>query len=205
MPTRRESYRRLRELKLKVIEGGHARASRIAASESKVTRRRRRRASLIIDGQRPGGIPRLRQLLTLVGFTPRPSATFVVPPRSLISESNDMTENVSTVCGVVNAHTLAVARLAAESHSPAMARPYEAIGKRLVQLRKVLGISQAEICRQIKCSTTRWSNYEVGDRQITLPIAVKLADEYGASLDWIYRGQRENLPLDLRTRLNKAA
>lgn len=162
-------------------------------------------ASRTIAGQRMAGIPRLRQLLTTVRGTESAFATAEVPPNASSSESDVMTEKLSTYCGVVNIHASAIACALAAKHALAMAKPYESIGKRLSQLRTALDVSQAELCREIKCSPTRWNNYELGDRRITLPIAMKLADEYGASLDWIYRGERGGLPLDLRSRLNKAA
>lgn len=178
----------------------------IFMSASDVTPRTPRfMASPATAGQRFAGMPRLRQLLTTVDFNESAFATSEVPPNASISESDVMSERMSTYCGYVNVHTSVIAFEPTAQHSSGMARRYEPIGKRLAQLRKVLGISQAELCRQIKCTSTRWNNYETGDRRITLPIAMKLADEYGASLDWIYRDERGGLPMDLRTRLNKAA
>ncbi len=86
-----------------------------------------------------------------------------------------------------------------------MARRYEAIGKRLELLRTALGITQAELCRQIKCTPNRWNQYKQGDRQITVAMANRLADEYGASLDWIYRDDRGKLSQELYAKLYKAA
>lgn len=166
-----------------------------------------RLASSTNGGHRLEGMrPLTRQLLTVVAPADKAFATLDVPPSASISESEVMTEKISTFCGCVNIHASAIALGRGRTHSLTMLmKPFEAIGRRLALLRAVLDVSQAEMCRQIKCSTTRWNNYELGERRITLPIAIKLADEYGASLDWIYRGARDGLPLDLRTKLNKAA
>lgn len=72
-------------------------------------------------------------------------------------------------------------------------------------LRVGLGISQAELCRQIKCQPNRWNQYKQGERQITVAMANRLADEYGASLDWIYRDDRAKLPRDLYAKIYRAA
>jgi transcriptional regulator with XRE-family HTH domain len=64
----------------------------------------------------------------------------------------------------------------------------EAIGKRLVATRRALGLSAADLCRRIDCKPNRWSQYETGERQITLEIANRLCEEFRLSLDWIYRG-----------------
>lgn len=86
-----------------------------------------------------------------------------------------------------------------------MARRYEAIGKRLELLRVSLGITQAQLCREIKCATNRWNQYKQGERQITVAVANRLVDEYGATLDWIYRDDRGSLPRDLYSKLYRAA
>ena len=152
-----------------------------------------------------GIFPRERQLLTTGGSVPSPSATTDVPPKSSISESTVMAAGLFTDCEAVNCHPLAIAPGLLTTHALGMAKRYEDIGKRLIRLRTALGINQAELCRQIKCQPSRWNQYESGERQITLPIANKLADEYGATLDWVYRGDPRGLPQQLYTRIQRAA
>ena len=85
--------------------------------------------------------------------------------------------------------------------SPAK-RPWEAIGRRLVAARLALGIqSQAEICRALKLAPSRWNQFETGQRQITLEVALKLKSEYGVTLDWVYLGDPSGLPLALHQRI----
>jgi DNA-binding XRE family transcriptional regulator len=110
-----------------------------------------------------------------------------------------------TSCEYVKLHDKGIAQGWLARQAFLMARRYEAIGKRLALLRDGLGITQAELCRQIKCATNRWNQYERGDRQITLAVANRLADEYGASLDWIYRDERGTLSQTLYRKLYRAA
>lgn len=122
----------------------------------------------------------------------------------MIAEST-MKPKLFTNCEYVKLHDKGIAPGWLARHALAMARRYEAIGKRLAKLREALGITQAELCRQIKCATNRWNQYEKGDRQITVEVANRLADEYGASLDWIYRDERRTLTQDLYAKLYRAA
>lgn len=66
----------------------------------------------------------------------------------------------------------------------------EAIGRRLLQTRKVLGLTTTEMCRHMGSTTTgsAYSNYEMGKRRISLDHALALC-KLGLTLDWIYRGQ----------------
>ncbi len=86
-----------------------------------------------------------------------------------------------------------------------MPSPYKDIGNRLVVMRDVLGIKQAELCKAIKVAQNRMSQYESGERRITLPVAIKLADTYGITLDWIYRGEASGLPHHLHRKIHSAA
>lgn len=76
----------------------------------------------------------------------------------------------------------------------AMLGDLRTIAARLALLRRALGLSQAELCRQIGVATNRWNQYETGERRITLQVAAKLKDFYGASLDWIYVGDSAGIP-----------
>jgi len=40
----------------------------------------------------------------------------------------------------------------------------------------------------------RYSQYETGVRALTIEAALRICDEYGVSLDWLYRGDRSRLP-----------
>lgn len=157
------------------------------------------------DHHLPGILPRARQLLTTGDGTPTACATADVPPRASISESVVMGVRMFTFCEAVNPHALAIARAVLADHAPGMARPYAAIGKRLAAMRAALGISQAELCRQIKCTTNRWNQYETGERRITVPVAMKVSETYGAGMDWVYRGDLSYLRQDLLSKIQRAA
>ena len=43
----------------------------------------------------------------------------------------------------------------------------------------------------------RYSQYETGVRPLTIDAALRICDEYGVSLDWLYRGDRAQLPYHL--------
>ena len=68
------------------------------------------------------------------------------------------------------------------------------IAARLITLRTVVEKNAADLCRTTKFSANRWSQYETGERPITLAAAIVLKEKYGVSLDWIYFGEAANLP-----------
>lgn len=176
----------------------------IAASASNVTPSTCRAAArLTISDQNSGGIfPRARQLLTTGGLSASSLATKDVPPKDSIIESAVISgAKIFTFCEYVKLHAKAIARPPFVAHPLPMGKRYVDIGNRLAALREALGISQAELCRQIKCATTRWNQYETGERKITLAVANKLADGYGVTLDWIYRNDVRLLPPALQKKL----
>ena len=73
----------------------------------------------------------------------------------------------------------------------------EEIGKRLKRLRKALGKTQAEMAELVGISKRAWGLIEKGARRINVGAALRLCDLYGLSLDWIYRGNIAQLPLNL--------
>lgn len=82
----------------------------------------------------------------------------------------------------------------------------EEIAARLNWLRETaLKISAAELCREIKVAPNRWSQYESGDRRITLDVATRLVKRYGVTLDWIYTNNPAGLPLRLAQQGRPAA
>jgi transcriptional regulator with XRE-family HTH domain len=40
----------------------------------------------------------------------------------------------------------------------------------------------------------RYSQYESGARPLTIDAAHRICDEYGVTLDWLYRGDHSRLP-----------
>jgi DNA-binding XRE family transcriptional regulator len=90
-----------------------------------------------------------------------------------------------------------------------MARQYErqeslnATGYRLRLTREAMNLSQAAFCRLSGISQTAWNNYERGQRRISVDEAFKLASFTGVSFDWIYRGMRTTLPMQLAERIRE--
>ena len=87
----------------------------------------------------------------------------------------------------------------------AMAESIKTLAGRLKITREALGISAADLCKRIKIKPNRWSQYENGERRITLPVAEKLCEEFGLSLDWIYRANPAQLPNSLRLKMRAQA
>lgn len=56
---------------------------------------------------------------------------------------------------------------------------------RIKKLRESHGFSQLRIARYLYCDQSLYSRYESGERSLPLSIAIKLADLYGVSLDYL--------------------
>lgn len=61
----------------------------------------------------------------------------------------------------------------------------EAFHEKLSELRRARGASQREIAKLIGVTPASLSAYEKGDKTPSLDVAVKIAQEYGVSLDWL--------------------
>lgn len=84
-------------------------------------------------------------------------------------------------------------------------RPFEEIGARLADLRAAMGYAkrgdQASFAAWLGFTSSQWNNWEGGSKQPALGSAIKICQKTGATLDWIYRGERSGLPVHLSTRL----
>jgi transcriptional regulator with XRE-family HTH domain len=43
----------------------------------------------------------------------------------------------------------------------------------------------------------RYSQYETGARPLTIEAALSICEQYGVTLDWLFRGDRSTLPYKL--------
>jgi len=68
------------------------------------------------------------------------------------------------------------------------------IAARLLRTREALGLNQREFAMRANLKPNRYSQYETGVRALTIDAALRICDEYGISLDWLYRGDRSRLP-----------
>jgi transcriptional regulator with XRE-family HTH domain len=79
-----------------------------------------------------------------------------------------------------------------------------AIGSRIEALRLALGYTNATaFARRIGITQTRLANYEAGFRRPNIDAALSIVRETGASLDYIYRGDRSLLPHHLAIALGE--
>lgn len=80
---------------------------------------------------------------------------------------------------------------------------FEEIGIRLRELRRSFGgRSQAEWAALHGFRATQYNNWERGERRIPLESSELLADRYGLTLDWIYRGREDGLSQTARNTLS---
>jgi transcriptional regulator with XRE-family HTH domain len=66
---------------------------------------------------------------------------------------------------------------------------------RLLRLAVAGDKTQAQFCEENGFSPQQWSNYERGHGLISIHSANRLRDAYGASIDWIYNGCTDDVPL----------
>lgn len=82
----------------------------------------------------------------------------------------------------------------------------EAIGRRLKALRLALDKTQLEMAALLGSATSGqiWGNYETAERRISLDQAKTLVKLLNISLDWIYLGRLNYLPIDLADKIRYA-
>lgn len=80
-----------------------------------------------------------------------------------------------------------------------------AVGERLRRTREALGLSIAELARQLGERANTWTQYETGDRLPDPIILEKWARRAPIDLGWIYWGRMDKLPYDLATKLTTTA
>ena len=87
--------------------------------------------------------------------------------------------------------------LPVENRPTALDSP-KVVASRLKHARLALGLTQIQLTLVLGVSQSRWSQYETGLRRITIEIAVRLRNQFGIPLDWIYCGDSAMLPYRLR-------
>ena len=60
-----------------------------------------------------------------------------------------------------------------------------AFSKRLVDLRKKHGLSQAQAAKEIGAAPRAYQNYEYETAEPRLSTLIRIADFYGVSVDWL--------------------
>jgi transcriptional regulator with XRE-family HTH domain len=66
-----------------------------------------------------------------------------------------------------------------------------------------MGLSQVEICRRTGITPPTWNNYEKGLHRVSIEAAREIRKVTRADLDFIYLGDKANLPYDLVEAIQK--
>lgn len=84
-----------------------------------------------------------------------------------------------------------------KKHTPATMHPSQ-IAPRLAALRDALGLTKPEIARAISCDPSLWNKFETGSRPITDTYAFHLAERFGVTMDFVFRGRLDAVPEPLK-------
>ena len=82
-----------------------------------------------------------------------------------------------------------------------MEKPYLDIAARIKWHRTLLGFTQEEYAKKAKLKRAQLNNWEGGSNRIGLDGARALRKTYGLTLDFIYEGIADALPMNLRNEL----
>jgi len=72
------------------------------------------------------------------------------------------------------------------------------VGPRVCAVREALSLSKAEFADSIEFDRSSLTKVERGTMGLDIAVGEKIAAVYGVGLDFIYRGDLSDLPLDLR-------
>lgn len=152
-------------------------------------------------------MPRSRQLLTAGALTPVRTAAAAVPPKASTTSSTVVSMRLDTSRNVnlSSFHVTGVDFTPCELPQWAMPESNKSLATRLKNTREALGVKPSEVCKRIKVGANAWSQYESGERRITIGVAIKFCAEYGLTLDWIYRADPSRLPHEVRMKLPSEA
>lgn len=128
--------------------------------------------------------PQARATTGVVSFTTISFAVTIPPYR---------TPNVvyarDTICGLPKKTQIV------NNDPMSKSQEYIEIGQRLRQIRHGFSdLNQKEWAALNGISESRYNNWENGTRRIPVDDAEMIADRYGLTLDFIYRGRRDRLP-----------
>lgn len=85
--------------------------------------------------------------------------------------------------------------------APTNLRSIDAIAARLEATRRVLDLSQTQLCLRAGLATNTYNQWERGKGRPQLDEAMKLCDTFGLTLDWIYRGDPSGLPYSIASEI----
>jgi DNA-binding XRE family transcriptional regulator len=77
----------------------------------------------------------------------------------------------------------------------------EAIAARLIRVREIIGLNKTEMAAQLGISVQALSGYETANRDLTLETAKRLRRVHGVPLDFIFFGNKGDLPHRIAAKL----
>jgi transcriptional regulator with XRE-family HTH domain len=77
----------------------------------------------------------------------------------------------------------------------------EIVGKRITALRETLAMSKAQFADSLPMDRSSLTKVEQGTMGLDIALGVQIANLYGFGLDFIYRGDLSDVPLDHLSRL----
>lgn len=79
----------------------------------------------------------------------------------------------------------------------------EAVGRRLTALRQHHGLTRSEFASTVQIDATSYGRIEKGLKPLKADMAYRIAERWGVSMDFIYRGRLTELPHNLADSLMK--
>lgn len=71
------------------------------------------------------------------------------------------------------------------------------VGRRLQALREYRGLNSGEFARSVQIDATSYGRIEKGLKPLKADMAFRIAERYGVSMDFLYRGRLTELPSNL--------
>lgn len=198
-----------------VVVKFHARASARAggfheASCSKVMwLKPRSEASRTKSDQRRGGIPRVRQELTVEAGKPSSALTAPVPPRSSIAASG-VSMGANIVRTVRTSQEFADRETTPDDDCGSLGTMIdepEIIGPRLRALRIALGFhTQVAFATKLGIEKNTYNPFEKGTRPLTFEVACTIRRKFKIPVDYLFWGDSEDqLPAGILRKIERAA
>lgn len=86
--------------------------------------------------------------------------------------------------------------------NPKRVRPFEDIAARLKMARAVEGVDQKTFAAEAGLNLSQYKNWETGAYRISLDGALMLRERYGITLEYIYVGDVDSLPMSWRKEIS---
>lgn len=78
-----------------------------------------------------------------------------------------------------------------------------AVGRRVMALREYHALTRAEFAASVEIDATSYGKIEKGEKPLKADMAYRIAERWGVSMDFLYRGRLTELPSDLASKLMK--